>query len=184
LTRPHFDEVFGAIEADGRSLLVSRESRVMFVEPFLVSTRCASAAVDAAVRRITLFAFVVAAVVGALIVARAAPAPLGGFALMWLLGALAGRLWARRRRRELGRAILDFDAETVRLSPQGGGELQLPTAGAVVTRETSNDEEAPLWLVIRFADGTRMRLCRGEERDVDRVLAVLRRFHVSVAASS
>ncbi len=179
-----FDEAFGAVEADGRSLLVSRESRVAFLEPFVVSTRCASAAVDTAVRRITLFTFVVAAIVGTLIAVRAAPAPLGGFAIMWLCGALAGRLWARRRRRELGRAVLDFETETARLSPLEGVEREVAIRGAVVTRETSNDEEAPLWLVMRFHDGSRIRLCRGEERDVDRVSAILRRFHVSVQTSS
>ena len=123
----------------------------------------------------------VAAVVGALIAVRAAPAPIGGFAVMWLCGALAGRVWARRRRRELGRTIFDFETDTVRLSPLDGGELELPIAGAVVARETSNDEEAPIWLVMRFANGSRMRLCQGEERDIDRVLAILRRFHVKVS---
>ncbi|MBL9024288.1 MAG: hypothetical protein JNL21_18990 [Myxococcales bacterium] len=179
--RPGFDERFAAAEEGGRSLLVAREARVTFAEPFVLATRCEATSFDLAVRYVTLFAFVVAGVVGVLVVVRAAPAPVAIFAVFWVIAAFGARRWAKRRRSELGRAILDFEAETLTLAPLSGSTRTAPLGDAIVRRETSNDEEAPLWLVLTLRDGTSVRLCRGEERAVDRVLAVLRRFHVEVA---
>lgn len=179
-----FDERFGAIAADGRALVVARESKVWFQEPFVIASQSDSAFVDLGLRHITVFAFAVAGVVTILILLRAAPAPLAIFAVFWIAGATLVRRWARTRRRELGRAVLDFEAESATFVPLEGSAKHLSTNGAMAVKEASNDEEAPIWLVLRFSDGTRARLCRGEEREVDRVLVVLRRFHVKLDAGS
>jgi hypothetical protein len=175
-----FDARFAGIEAEGRRLLASRESRATLHEPFLLATEAHSVAVDQAVRRVTLFAFVLSAIVLGLAVTRVAPAPIAGFALVWAGAAGIARLAARRMRRELGRAIVDFEAESVEASPLAGPPLSLPLAGARVVSEPSADGDAPVWVVFHSQTGVRLRLCRGEERDVDRVLAILRKHRVEV----
>lgn len=182
--RDRFDERFATAEADGRTLVVSRESRVWFHEPFVLASTCDSKLVEGGLRHITAFALAVAGIVTILILVRAAPAPLAIFALVWIAGAVFARRWARKRRRELGRTLLDFEFEKATFAPLEGSTTELPLEGACAVKEASNDDEAPIWLVLRLADGTRIRLCRGEDRDVDRVLVVLRRFHVRVGADS
>jgi hypothetical protein len=179
-----FDQRFASAESEGRALLTSRESKVSFQDPFLLASRCESQFVDLGLRHITLFAFVVAGIVAILIAVKAAPAPLGLFAAVWITGALLARRWAKRRRAELGRALLDFESDRVSFVPIEGSAKELPLSGTSASKEASNDEEAPIWLVIRLSDGTKIRLCRGEDRDVDRVLVVLRRFHVKVTDGS
>lgn len=175
-----FDARFAAIEADGRRLLASRESRATLLEPFLLATEAHAVAVDHAVRRVTLFAFVLSAIVLGLAATRVAPLPIAGFALLWAAAAAIARLAARRMRRELGRAVVDFEAETVDASPLHGPPVSLPLAGARVVSEPSADGDAPVWVVFHAQSGVRLRLCRGQERDVDRVLAVLRKHRIEV----
>ncbi|NUO53069.1 MAG: hypothetical protein HOV80_29835 [Polyangiaceae bacterium] len=175
-----FDARFAAIEAEGRRLLTSRESRATLLDPFLLATEAHSVAVDQAVRRVTLFAFVLSAIVVGLAVTRVAPLPIAGFALVWAAAAGIARLFARRMRRELGRSIVDFEAETVEASPLDGRPLSLPLAGARVISEPSADGDAPVWVIFHAQSGVRLRLCRGEERDVDRVLAILRKHRIEV----
>lgn len=179
--RSSFEERFVAAEQSGRALLVAREARVTHVDPFLLATRCEATSFEVALRLVTLFAFVVASVVGALVLLRAAPLPVAMFVVFWVAAAIAARWWASRRRAELGRALLDFESEEVTLASLSGITRTVPLAGASVRREASNDEEAPSWLVLSLRDKTCFRLCRGKEHEIDRVLLVLRRFHVQGA---
>ncbi len=175
-----FDARFAAIEGEGRTLLVSRESRVTFLEPFHLAARAESSAVDQAVRRVSMFAFVLSGIIFVLAAVRAAPLPIAGFGLVWIGAALLARFVARKRRQELGRVIVDFENDAVISAPLQGPERTLPLAGARAVSEPSNDGEAPVWIMLHLEGGVRLRLCRGQERDVDRVLTALRKQRVEV----
>jgi hypothetical protein len=156
---------------------------VCHVEPFLLATRCEAAAFDAAVRRVTLFAFVLSAVVTALIAIGAVPRPMAIIVSVWVAGALGGRAFARRRRRQLGAALIDFEHGRIERFPLRGPRVDRTLDGATARTETSSDEEGPIWLVLQWPDGDRVRLCRGNVQEIDRVLVLLRRYKVPVDAA-
>ncbi len=176
-----FDARFAEIEAEGRELLRSRESRVALKEPFLLAARQESSAIDQTVRLVTLFAFVLSAVVVTLVVVRAAPAPIGLIVLVWVVAALTARAVARRARRALGRVIVDFEQDELETCPLEGPARRVSISGLRGEALPTTDDEAPACLVLH-GEGGPIRLCRGVDREIDRVAALLRKYRVEVTS--
>ena len=146
-----FDERFDAARERGRALVVGAETSAHHDEPFVLATSAAGGALDAAIRGVSAFAFVMAAIVTGLVVVGAAPKLIEIFAAFWITAALGGRLYARRRRTELGRTLIDFDAGVVEHAPLTGTPRRFSLGDAELTVTRSSDAEAPYWLTLTTA---------------------------------
>jgi hypothetical protein len=175
-----FDGRFASALEDARPLVVGRETRIAMAEPFVLVCDASGEVLDLAVRRITLFAFALSAIVGGLVVARAAPKPVAALAAAWFVPASIARLLARRRRRQLGRTLVDFETSEVLHAPVGGGLRVTSLVGAVVALHPSLDGEAPIWLVLQPKSGAHIRLGRGTTDDIDRCLYVFRKYRIDI----
>ncbi len=174
------DARFEAAIENGRVLARSSESRIVHVEPFLLAAERSGHAVDLLIRRITLLAFTLSAIISFLVLVGAAPRPVAIFVVAWLLPGLGARWYARRRRSELGRTLVDFEDGKIEHGSVDGRRTsaELATARLVVTR--THDIEAPLSLVLRGRDRRKIRLARVTEPELDRVLLVFRRYKIAV----
>ncbi len=161
----------------GRRLLHNHDGAVDLEGELRLVCECRGQATDAAVRGVSAFAFVVAAVVGALALGRVAPRPVGLFALGWIVAALLARRWASRRRAEHGRFTFDFDRGTLRIERSAGEATRERDLDDRVAVELS-DAEAPAdharWLLLRRGDEV-FRLAWGTPAELQPVLFVLRR---------
>lgn len=165
--------------AEGRPLLSTRESLIALDAPFLLAARSEGATLDLAVRRVTAFAFVLSSVVGLLVLSRVAPTPLAAIVTVWLVASIGARLFLRRRRRQHGRFLLDFDRGRVFGEALDGASIDAPLGGFRVRTVRSGDEESPIWILLVSPEHV-IRLGRGPEEAVDRVLATLRGQRLSV----
>lgn len=164
---------------DGRALLKTRESLVALDAPFLLAARSEGAILDLAVRRVTTFAFVLSGVVGLLVLTRIAPAPLAAIVALWLVASVGARLVLRRRRRQNGRFLVDFEHGRVVGDAVDGTRVDAPLAAFRVRTERSGDEESPIWILLVSPEHV-LRLGRGPEEAVDRVLTTLRSQRLTI----
>lgn len=169
----------------GRTLLHGAESVVAFDSPFVLAAASDGAVFELAIRRVTAFAFLLSAVIGTLVVIRAAPLLIGMIVVVWLVGSVCARLFVRRRRNELGCTLIDFESGVVLARSLSGRRRRLSLDACHVRTTPSEDGDAPIWLLlVARPDGTPretiLRMARGREADVDRVLTVMRRHHVRV----
>jgi hypothetical protein len=131
--------------------------------------------IDHVVRRVTTFAFAVAAVVGTLALARIAPRPVGLFAATWVVAAIVARGWSTRRLREHGRFTFDFDRGVVIVeNPNGRFEEPLDAEVAIERTDDETPGEHARWLLLRRRT-LLLRIARGTPEELGRVLFVLRK---------
>lgn len=178
-TDPGFCARHAATLLQGRILVTNPETRIAFVEPFLLAARSESSVFETIVRRVSSFGFVLVCIIGTLVLLRAAPPHFLGIVALWLFGGVAARVIARRRRSEHGDFLFDFDAGTVQAQRLAGPFLSVSLASCSVQTARSGDPDAAVWILVR-TDHTTLRMGRGSESDVDRVLAILRRHHIPV----
>ncbi len=164
---------------EGRPLLSTRESLIVLDAPFLLAARSEGAILDLAVRRVTAFAFVLSAVVGILVLTRIAPAPLAAVVSLWLVASVGARLVVRRRRRQHGSFLLDFEHGRVVGDALDGTRIEGALAAFRARTERSGDEESPIWILLVSPEHV-IRLGRGPEEAVDRVLVALRSQRLAI----
>ncbi|NUP04453.1 MAG: hypothetical protein HOW73_00140 [Polyangiaceae bacterium] len=171
----------------GRVLLRAKESLIAFDAPFLLACRSEGAVLELAIFRVTAFAFLLSGVIGTLVALRAAPPHIGAVVAVWLVGSVVARVFVRRRRGEHGRILLDFEAMSLHARTLAGTEYRLPLSECRIRTELSEDGEAPVWIILfsttdegKGPKQLKLRLGRGAEHEVDRVLTVLRSHHVAV----
>lgn len=156
-----------------RRLLDNHDGSVELEGELRLVCECRGKATDAAVRGVSLFAFVVATIVGVLALSGVAPRPVGLFALGWIVAASIARRWATRRRAEHGRFVLDFDRSTLHVE----GSPLTRAIDDQLTVELSDADAPPdhaRWLLLRRGPEV-FRLARGTPEELQRVLYVLRR---------
>ena len=176
-----FDARFDDALTRGSVLAKSSESRVVHEAPFLLAAECGGRAVDLLIHRITLLAFTLSAIVGTLVVVGAAPKPVALFVAVWFFPALLARAWARRRRSRLGRTLVDFEIASIEHVSLDGQSTKAPLAGATLVARSTHDREAPEALELRLTDGRPLRFARANERELDRILLVFRRYKVPIS---
>lgn len=180
---PTTDNGFSARHAatlqDGRVLVINPETRIAFVDPFLLAARSESSVFEHIVRRVSTFGFVLVSIISTLVLLRAAPPHFLGIVALWLLGGVTARMVARKRRREHGDFLFDFEAGTLQVQPLAGPFCSVSLARCSIRTTRSGDPDAAVW-ILAHSDRTTLRIGRGSESDVDRVLAILRRHHVPV----
>ena len=173
------DERHRAVLEEGRTLVNGGENRVTIVDPFLLAARSSGEGLELAIRRVTTFALVLSAIVGTLILTRAAPWMLGVIVGSWLIASLVARVFAARRRHEHGDVLVDFEQGRVVATTLAGDALDLELSDVCVRTDRSADEQAPIWLLL-VAGPRGLRLGRATEEGAERTLAVFRRYHVRV----
>lgn len=164
--------------ANGRRLLSSVETTIAMDALTLVSTSdCVI--IEGAVRRIVAFAAVLTLIIGTLIVTGAAPVILLAVLGTWMVGCASAVVYVVRRKARHGRARLDFEHECCDLKPLRGRATSSPLAEVSVETRRSADESAPIWIILLTKSGA-FYLGRGPEADAERLLGILRSFHVPV----
>lgn len=177
-----FAERFEHAMTTGRVLVRHPESEVRFCAPFVLACRSEVRILELAIRSVTAFTFVLSAAVGLFVALGAAPRMIGGVAILWVLSAIAARLYLRRRLLEHGVFLVDFEAhELHRPMPiaQSGATTDYAITNierATITTLRSADSDAPYWVVLQTAEKRRFRLCRCSEDEAHRVLAVFRTY--------
>ncbi len=178
LARASFDAVHAEVMANGRRLLSSAETTVAMESMKLVaSSDCPI--IEGAVRRITLFAAVLTLIIGALIITGAAPPILLAVLTTWVIGCTSAVVYVVRRKRRHGRALLDFEHEVCEVEPLRGRAISTGLAGVRIETRRSADESAPIWVIL-LAGSRTFYLGRGPEADAERLLGILRSFHIPV----
>ncbi len=173
------DERFERTLAEGRRLLVSAETTVA-MSPLLLVARSEGTVVELVVRRVVQFTLVLSSILGFLIGIGAVPWLVGSIAVVWLLMCAVATLYVRRRRRELGEMLLDLDLGTCVIETLAGESRSVTLADLRVETSRSADESAPIWVLLRFGRRS-FRMGRGTEPDAERLLGILRGFHLKVA---
>ena len=174
---PTFDDV----AARGRLLMSNLDAKVFRDPPFLLACECDGRPLDLAIKRVSLFAFVLSAIIGTIVALRAAPLPIASIAVFWFAAASAARLFARRRRREHGAFVIDFEHDVVHVRGAAGDSAAIAVAsGASIAIQSSPDPAAPYWLVFRPSAGRAFRIARGTAAELTGVLRVFREYNVEV----
>ncbi len=172
--RGSFDDVL----ANGRKLLSSAETTIAMDCLTLVAiSDCAI--IESAVRRVVAFASVLTLVIGTLIVTGAAPPILLFVLATWVFGCICAVGYVLRRKRRHGRAVLDFENECCEVEPLRGRATSAGLADVRIETRRSADESAPIWIVL-LTKSTVFYLGRGREDDAERLLGILRAFHIPV----
>jgi hypothetical protein len=135
--------------------------------------------VELLVRRVVQFALVLSSILLLLIAIGAVPWLVGTIAAVWLLMCAGATLYVRRRRTELGESLMDLDVGVCRIEPLSGEPRAYPLGDLRVETRRSADASAPVWVLLRVGKRT-FRLGRGTEPDAERLLGILRGFHVKV----
>lgn len=164
----------------GRVLMRGEESVVAMDGPLLLAAHSEGKILELAIRRVTTFAFVLCGIIGTLVITRIAPSLLGVIVVVWLCGAIGARVFVRRRAHQHGRIFIDFDGSTLRAHTRAGTDLEAPLDRCRVRTERSGDADEPVWIFVSWDDHL-LRLGRGAEEDVNRVLMVLRKHRLPVA---
>jgi hypothetical protein len=108
------------------------------------------------------------------------PRLLGTIVAAWLLGVLAARLVARRRRAQHGRFLVDFEAERVSAEPMRGPSYEAPLEGARLRVVAATDALAPLWLWLVLGDGRALRLAKADDPALSSIVRMFRTHGVPV----
>lgn len=174
------DPRFLAAIAEGRTLLSGVDGRVCHLPPFVLAIESRPGPWDALMRHVTTVAFVLSTLHGTLVLVGVIPKLFAVVILGWIVPSVVLRALARRRRATLGDTLVDFEHETVEHMPLVGAGWNEPLAGSTVRVRTSVDRDAPLVVDLSTARGRRVRIGRGPEPAVDRLLALLRSYAVTI----
>jgi hypothetical protein len=173
-------EAFSDIAARGRVLVQNLDASVVHDPPFLLACACEGAALDLAIRRVSLFAFTLSAIITTIVAIRAAPFPIIAIAITWFGGAATARLFAARRRRQHGHFVIDFEHESATRAGAAGEEAARIARGSVLEIAESMDAMAPYWLILRPSPARAWRIAKGTAQDLQRVVRLFREYHVEV----
>jgi hypothetical protein len=172
---------YGEIASRGRTMLANLDCRVSHDAPFLLACECEGRALDLAIRRVSLFALSLSGIIGTIVALRAAPLPIGSIAVFWLVASLAARLFARRRAREHGRFVIDFEHDRVTHETMSGAIAVVALAKSTSVEVIEGvDALAPYWLVLRPVPGIRWRIARGTHDELRPLLRIFRGYHFDV----
>jgi hypothetical protein len=163
-----------------RRLLSNLDGSVHHDAPFRLVFVCDGEAFDHAVRRITRFALLLCVVLSAIVAVGAVPRLIGLIVLAWLGGVALAMAIARKRRREHGRVLVDFEAERVDAEPRRGEPFTSSLAGAKLRVVAATDALAPLWLWLVLADGRALRLAKSDDLGLAPIVSLFRRYHVPI----
>lgn len=172
---------FEAVMSDGRALVRNLESTAMHAAPFLLAMRCQGAALDLAIRRVSAFALVLSVILGGVVVAGAAPAPILAISAVWGGGAIAARLWAARRQGSLGEFLVDFERGRVVQWQRRRAPIERSFEdGATLTIEDAPHEESPRWLALRTvaSQPEPLRIARCDAREAQAVARLFRMYKI------
>lgn len=172
-----FGERFARIEREGRPLVRNVEAKVFVEEPFLLASVCTGTPLETAVAKVSSFAFLLSSIIALLVVVGAAPKPIGGIAVFWLVTGLLARWFVARRRAEHGRFIVSFETTTIHGESMNGEALELPLTEVKVLPAV--DEALPLWICVESA-GHRLRFARTSEDDATKLLYFFRQYGVTI----
>lgn len=173
-------ERFDVVMADGRALVSNVECSARHVPPFLLATVCEGTALDGAIRRVSAFALVLSAIITGVVAFGAAPWPIVFIAVLWGGPALGALAYAARRRRTLGRFLVDFEGERLvhwAVGTDRSVELSL-SSDASVEVEPVEGEEAMRWIELR-ASRARLRLARADAREAAAIGRLFRTYGIA-----
>lgn len=166
--------------SSARRVLSTLDGSVYHDAPFRLVFDCQGEAFDLAVTRISRFAMLLCVALLGIVATGAVPRLIALIVLAWLAGIAAAVVVAARRRREHGRVLVDFDQERVLVEPRAGAAFDAPLAGSKLRVVASTDALAPLWLWLVLADGRAQRLAKSDDRGLDPVVSIFRRYGVRV----
>ncbi len=153
-------DAYADVAARGRVLLQNVDATVVHDPPFVVASLCEGAPLDLAIRRVSLFAFTLSAIIATIVALRAAPLPIIAIAIVWCSGALTARLVAARRHRQHGAFVVDFENE--RASRTHGTSAEEATFDKpTIELLRSVDGAAPYWLILRPTPAKSWRFAKG-----------------------
>jgi hypothetical protein len=170
---------FAEAATRGRVLVQNHDATVVHDAPFVLACTCEGAALDLAIRRVSLFAFSLSIIIATIVALRAAPLPIIAIAIVWFTPAAIARIFAARRRREQGRFLIDFESEQVTRT-HGEAIESIPIAGTFVEIVRAFDASVPYWLILRNDKVPAWRIARGSAVELRGVLRVFREYHVEV----
>jgi hypothetical protein len=161
-----------------RVLLRNEDGTVTLEGEALVAV-CDGRALDHVVRRVSTFAFAVGALVATLAVTGIAPRAIGLFVVTWTAAAGAARCWARKRRREHGRIVVDLDARAVRAATHAGPrELPLDDQATFEIEGLDDPGDHARWLLLRRGE-VRFRLGHAPPAELRPILVAIRRHGIA-----
>ncbi len=179
--REIFDQRFAAIAVGGRKLIDNLDGTAHYEEPFLLGCECRGQALDLAIRRVSVAALTLSAIISLIVAVRAAPLPIAGIAAFWASASAIARIFAAKRRRQHGRFIVDFEHDLVTQESMSRDRVDYALgAGSSIRVESSIDAQAPFWLLFREKDGNNLRLARGTADELRRVLQLFRSYNIDV----
>lgn len=175
-----FESRFAAATREGRPILVARESRIVYVEPFILAAEVEPGFLDLAIRRVTTIAFILATIVGGIVISGSAPKMIGFIAGAWFVPACIARIYNHRRKKQLGKVLVDFERERLERMPRTGAVEAFSLSDVVIEITEAEDGETPWWVVARPRGHGLIRLGMGTNDDVRRLSFVFRRYGVAV----
>lgn len=178
------EAAWSSVAERGRIVLSNLDGTVRIDAPFVLACECRGLALETAIARVSLFAFVLTAIVTAIVAVGAAPWPMLSISLVWASAGVGARIFAARRRREHGRFVVDFEHERILHAPDRSSPRELALAkGTRVVVEKSTDATAPFWLVVETPARVRLRIARGRSDEVEPLLRTFRQYHLGVDRS-
>ena len=168
------------VTARGRVLVQNLDANVVHDAPFVLACACEGAALDLAVRRVSLFAFTLSAIITLIVALRAAPFPIIAIAITWSGGAGIAHLFAARRRRQHGRFVIDFEHESATREAPSGTDTRPIGKDAVLEIVESIDALAPYWLLLHPTRALTWRIAKGTAAELQPIVRLFREYHVEV----
>lgn len=162
----------------GRKLLSSAETSVTMSQ-LTIASFSEGPVVELAVRRVVACALLLSGIIGTLIVMGAVPPLIGAITASWLIGSGIAVLYVRRRRGQLGRLLMDLEAGTVVIETLRGNSERHSLSTVAIETTRSADASAPVWVLL-VAGSRLFRMGRGSEVDAERLLGILRGYHLLV----
>lgn len=177
-----------AVLREGHSLIRKEHVHVAHHDPFLLALRTTPGFIEQAILRVSTFAFVLSGIVATIVAVGAAPWPIGFLVAVWLVMATFARLFVRRRRRELGDHLVDFERSLFAHLAPGVRRVVPLDAIALATADDPLDEKAR-WVTVRIrtparagssdaASQTFFRIAYGTPIELERLLFLFRRYGV------
>jgi len=171
---------YADVSARGHVLVQNLDANVVHDAPFVLACACEGGALDLAIRRVSLFALTLSAIITLIVALRAAPFPIIAIAITWSGGAAIAHLFAARRRRQHGRFVIDFEHASATREGRTRTDTQPIDKDASVEIVESIDALAPYWLLLHPTRALTWRIAKGTARDLQPVVRLFREYHVVV----
>jgi hypothetical protein len=181
------DATLDVILREGHPLIRKEHVIVVHHDPFLLALRTTPGFIEQAFLRVSTFAFVLSAIVAAIVGVGAAPWPIGILVGVWLSMATFARVFVHRRRRELGDHLVDF--ERAIFAHLGPGRSRVVALDEIVlaTADDPLDDKAR-WVTVRIRARGDARPKRGAQQlfriaygtpiELERLLFLFRRYGI------